>query len=158
MRRCYRCKKLKPMDAFATYRSKKGGKSYDCKPCRNKVYKEWVKANPEKAKRQSDRDRAYRKAYYLRPDVRLRYRYSNIRRTFGLSREAYDEMLKKQGGKCAICRMHETCTRNNFLSVDHCHETKRVRGLLCMRCNRANGLFRDNVKILKAAIKYLSAK
>ena len=41
------------------------------------------------------------------------------------------------------------------LSVDHCHVTGNVRGLLCRACNLALGQFEDNIKTLNKAIKYL---
>lgn len=59
----------------------------------------------------------------------------------------YEELRLKQSNKCAICKNEETVVRNNKikdLCVDHCHISNKVRGLLCDRCNRAIGLFKDN--------------
>ncbi len=39
--------------------------------------------------------------------------------------------------------------------IDHCHETGKVRGVLCPRCNKALGLFSDNLNVMEKAIKYL---
>lgn len=55
-----------------------------------------------------------------------------IEKTYGLTPEQYDELLKRQGGKCAICRARPKSKR---LAVDHDHGTGEVRGLLCSRCN-----------------------
>ena len=41
------------------------------------------------------------------------------------------------------------------LSIDHCHNTKKIRGLLCHYCNMALGLFKDNTDIMQKAIEYL---
>ena len=41
------------------------------------------------------------------------------------------------------------------LVVDHCHATGKVRGLLCHNCNRALGLLKDKISVLKNAIQYL---
>ena len=49
--------------------------------------------------------------------------------------------------------MHDTV--KSTLNVDHCHETGKIRGLLCHNCNRALGLFKDNVEFLERAILYL---
>lgn len=68
--------------------------------------------------------------------------------------EEYVARIEKQGNKCAICKLPERI-KGISLSIDHCHETGRVRGLLCGRCNRGIGMFKDNVKALRAAIIYL---
>lgn len=69
-------------------------------------------------------------------------------------------MLSIQGGVCAICKKPERHRSNGpkvkRLAVDHDHTTGEVRGLLCNNCNRALGLFGDDVTALQAAIDYLS--
>jgi hypothetical protein len=67
------------------------------------------------------------------------------------SKWLYAYLFKKQKGQCAICKRSET----RRLSLDHCHATNRIRGLLCLRCNLGIGFFHDSVKSLKAAIRYL---
>jgi hypothetical protein len=42
------------------------------------------------------------------------------------------------------------------LVVDHCHDLRRVRGLLCASCNSAIGHFRDSDATLRAALEYLA--
>lgn len=76
-------------------------------------------------------------------------------KNYGVTEEKYNEMLKKQNGKCAICGYSDTTVPNFFPLIDHCHKTNKVRGLLCMNCNMALGKFKDNIEILKNAIKYL---
>lgn len=89
-------------------------------------------------------------------DRRLYPRYGNPEReaeghlhsTYDLTSAQYDAMFREQGGRCRICE-----TEHNRLCVDHCHETGRVRGLLCRSCNWAIGHLRDNpVNALAAAI------
>jgi len=60
-------------------------------------------------------------------------------------------MLDEQEGRCKICRAEF----EDAPHVDHDHETREVRGLLCHHCNTGIGLFRHDVKILKQAISYL---
>ena len=80
----------------------------------------------------------------------LNYRY-------GITADDYTRMLTEQGGRCAICQSPETGTRNKVWSVDHCHATNRVRGLLCHRCNMGLGYFKDSPDRLRAAAAYLEA-
>jgi len=67
----------------------------------------------------------------------------------------YEAMFTVQRGVCAICGRPETSRRYKTLSVDHCHTTGQIRGLLCSACNRALGLFQDNQYSLQNAINYL---
>jgi hypothetical protein len=59
-------------------------------------------------------------------------------------------MLAAQGGKCKICRK-----RPARLYIDHDHETFKLRGLLCVKCNCGIGCFDDNPRLLKAAQQYV---
>lgn len=154
-KKCYRCLRLKSLDQFSRDKHNSDGRTYDCKHCRRKVYKEWCRNNPEKVRDSIARTKDYRKAYYARPDIKLRHQLSRIERKFGISPSKYLAMVKRQKGLCAICHQPETCSRNVCLSVDHCHSTNRVRALLCSRCNRAIGLFADSIALLRLAIIYL---
>ncbi len=81
-----------------------------------------------------------------------------LRRKYNLSPEKYAELVCAQKGNCAICQQPETRVNrygNHNLSVDHNHLTGIVRGLLCNACNIALGLFKDDLNILRSAIKYL---
>ena len=71
---------------------------------------------------------------------------------YGLTQDDYDDLLKKQDGRCGIC---EFKVLDKKLVVDHCHLTGRVRGLLCTKCNVAIGLLRDDPELVKAALRYL---
>jgi len=74
--------------------------------------------------------------------------------TYGLDKGEYEVLFKAQGGKCAICGG----TRRQRLSVDHCHKTGLVRGLLCRLCNgRLLTAARDKPDVLRSAANYLEA-
>jgi hypothetical protein len=91
-------------------------------------------------------------------ELYLMDRERNLRKEFGIGLEEYGAMLEKQGGVCAICKQEETTVRAGrvmALPVDHCHETGKIRGLLCNSCNRALGKFKDSVEHLLAAASYL---
>ena len=69
----------------------------------------------------------------------------------------YDRLLVKQEGLCAVCRQKETRRIRGKvirLSVDHDHDTGRVRGLLCGSCNVALGLLGDDQATIEALARY----
>jgi len=84
------------------------------------------------------------------PDkVSLSGRKYELKKKYGLSYDVYLEMVDSQNGKCALCETE--CQ----LVVDHCHETSKIRKLLCRMCNTGLGMFKDNPKVLYKAAKYL---
>lgn len=54
---------------------------------------------------------------------------------YGITEVQYEELLKKQDFRCAICR-REASVFNKRLAVEHSHKTKMIRGLACTYCNR----------------------
>lgn len=74
---------------------------------------------------------------------------------YGITDDDYLRMVASQGGVCVICKQPETGGRTKRLSVDHCHASKKVRGLLCGSCNRGLGSFRDDPSRLRAAAAYI---
>lgn len=74
---------------------------------------------------------------------------------FGITLGDYERMLEAQGGVCLLCR--KACVRGR-LCVDHCHESKAIRGLLCRVCNLAIGIVRDDPEWMKRARDYLAGK
>lgn len=77
-------------------------------------------------------------------------RARNLKYHYGITPEKFVILSEAQGGRCAICK------RKRKLCVDHDHETKRIRGLLCSPCNQAIGLLQHDAATLKEAIAYLS--
>ena len=83
-----------------------------------------------------------------------RTRNSTIQRLYGITVEDYDAMYIEQGGRCAICGIHQSELPRR-LSIDHCHATGKVRGLLFKKCNAGLGQFNDSLDILKNTVRYL---
>ena len=87
-------------------------------------------------------------------------RDANLKRKYGITGDKYDEMMKQQGGMCAICSEPEIFEhmgngKIKALSVDHNHFTKTVRELLCWSCNTMIGNSRENPEILRRGADYL---
>ena len=76
------------------------------------------------------------------------YPYRSRRPPHGLTLDERDSLIASVG-RC------EVCGDDGILVVDHDHETGRVRGVLCNRCNSGLGFFRDNPDYLVNAVKYL---
>src|ERR1700752_5364959 len=97
-------------------------------------------------------DNAERKAWvdykWYRDHGRANHQKRTLRK-YQVPEETYDRMLEAQDGLCAICLGPPTEKR--ALAIDHCHNTGRIRGLLCLRCNTALGKFKDDPEILTRA-------
>lgn len=77
-----------------------------------------------------------------------------VEKTYGITGDDYAALLKRQGGRCAICRARPKSKR---LAVDHDHRTGAVRGLLCSRCNHElMGSAWDSLAIASALWHYMS--
>ena len=84
----------------------------------------------------------------------------NLKRTFNLTREQYNEKLASQNFVCAICELPETSTSPNTgtiksLAVDHNHATGKIRDLLCGRCNTTIGKLNEDLILLEKIKVYL---
>ena len=77
-----------------------------------------------------------------------------VMRKFKISHEDYVAKLSKSNGKCDICK--KECAHGKALSLDHDHDTNKIRGMLCAPCNLALGGFTDSVEVLQSAINYLN--
>lgn len=83
-----------------------------------------------------------------------RRKQSNLlRRRYGITMDQKDELLKEQLFKCKICRKEK-----KRLIVEHCHKTKRVRGLTCDACNTLIGYIETYYSLLPAVFAYISSK
>lgn len=77
----------------------------------------------------------------------------NLKQRYGITKGDYDRMFAEQEGVCGICEGPPIRTRS--LSVDHCHATGKVRGLLCHSCNLGLGKFQDDPGLIEQALTYL---
>lgn len=115
---------------------------------------QWVR--PKYDHQTKDGRSEYQKAHRAEnPDV---YRDREFRKRFGITLADYQAKWNEQNGVCAICSKPERGTRNGivrWLNVDHNHETKAVRGLLCTNCNVAVGMMFESREIMRSAIEYL---
>jgi hypothetical protein len=108
--------------------------------------------------RNSPKEREYQKKY--RDNNKDKRKNVMLKLRFNLTLEEYNLMLDAQGGVCKICGMPETTRKNNsdevrMLCVDHDHNTGKVRGLLCNKCNRSLGHYEATKPRAEEFEKYL---
>ena len=87
------------------------------------------------------------------------YRNVYFKKKYGVTIDWFNERFKEQNGVCAICGQSETSVIKGklvSLSVDHCHQTGVVRGLLCSNCNFAISRLHHDPELLSKAIEYLN--
>ena len=134
--KCKACNTTKPSSEFHKDTSSKRGFAYYCKLCATSKSRSWHLNNKDNPKYKEARQDTYFKTKY------------------NLSSEEREKILKDQDNACAICQT-PLQFEGTLTHTDHCHETGRVRGILCTNCNRGLGHFKDNINNLKNAIFYL---
>ncbi|UXY18841.1 endonuclease VII domain-containing protein [Streptomyces cynarae] len=175
-KRCTGCKRDLPLTAFARDRNRSDGLQVRCRECvaeysaahyrrrreamgksvREKVdvppghklcrmcgeakpHSEWHR-NATASDGLSTRCKACRAA---------RGRQDHLKRQYGITEAERDELIASQAGVCCICLSAPAA------HVDHCHETGRVRGVLCFSCNAALGQFKDRPDVIRRAATYV---
>lgn len=133
LRKCNRCHKEKPPSEFANPPGTPNRPRTRCDYCRN-VALRW--------KRKQTHDPEQHRRYVLRS-------------RYGLTPEDFEALLAEQGGRCALCGSTNPHGRYDRFLVDHCHDTGRVRGLLCPPCNTLIGSMGDNAEGVRKVISYL---
>lgn len=93
----------------------------------------------------NERDRAAAREYACRNKVRV------AARKYGITEEELQAMIDTANGVCPIC----TGPIGEKLHIDHCHETGKVRNVLCGNCNNGLGQFKENIETLERAVEYL---
>lgn len=128
----FRPKTAEQREKYKENRRKKYAENADHRMAIREAVKAWQHANPEARKAQ------------------------RIKK-YGITMTEFSAMMTAQGGKCAICGHQGTEDRNFFPVVDHCHRTKKPRGLLCMNCNMGIGKFKDNPLLMRKAALYIES-
>ena len=140
MKTCTVCQQEQDYSNYSKLKTSKDGYGYRCKPCDKNARLSYRANNKERFAEVSRRRM-------------LKYRY-------GITLEEYYTMLEKQDHCCAICSTTNSGASGSdrqdwSWAVDHCHDSGKVRGLLCSSCNRGLGMLGDNAESLERAIRYL---
>jgi hypothetical protein len=122
----------------------------------------WKKAHPEKNREQVRRYRlrhpekvaASKKRWWAQLYPEKQWDYW-LRKKYKITLEAYDALLVAQEFKCAVCKVDFKRMPKKLRHVDHCHKTKRVRGILCFECNWALGFLKDDEVTISNLLEYV---
>lgn len=128
-RKCIHCEKFKLLFEFYVDKTKKLGTRAYCKECHAIKTKEYRELNKEK--------------------INAR----RIEKSYGITLEQFNKLKIKQNNVCAICK--ESMLVYRGAQIDHCHDTLKVRGLLCLKCNLGIGSFNPNSLRMLNALIYL---
>ncbi len=144
---CKTCDVIKTVSEFNKNLATKDGLQYNCRDCSHQIGSLWKKKNSEHSKQTC-------KTWRLNNPLKTKL---TAWKSNGISTNIieYERLLSTQENRCAICNIpREQLTTD--LALDHCHKTGKVRGLLCQKCNRGLGHFKDNIELIKKAINYLN--
>lgn len=152
---CRVCGIEKSIFEFHSSAKNKDGRQNRCRQC----FSEYRANNREKYAelsrrwRESNREqiRKHGRKFARRNSEKRRWR--KLKERYGIGLEEYQRIFEAQGGKCAICQTN--LTPGFGTQIDHCHQSKKVRGILCKYCNTGLAQFRDDVTKLERAILYL---
>lgn len=130
---CPKCKNSYPAtpEYFHRNRCQSGGLNNYCKICDNK---------------RRCKDYQNDKEGWLK---RLRIRNWKVK--YNITPKEREKMYADQNGRCVICDKSVDYFKIN---TDHNHETGKVRGLLCQKCNMGLS-YLENIRWNKDARKYL---
>lgn len=145
-KRCPKCGEVKTVENFHSNKRSHDGLASYCKPCSVQSVRDYHKREPQKHR---DYNREWGRA---NPGKKAD---SQLKTTYGIPHGTYDRMFAEQLGRCAICGTSDPGKTRSRFHVDHCHDTGKVRALLCSTCNTGIGQFKHDVNLLQKAIGYL---
>jgi len=154
MKFCTKCKKLKHLCDFQKNKSRKDGYSWRCKECTSVYQKLYYRRNQ---KRERKKKNDYYKKHGQSEKYKNQRRASKLKCKYDITLEDYNKMFEAQGGCCLICGKSQK-ELGQRLRVDHSHETGKIRGLLCVKCNLGLGCFdidNEGAELLCSAISYI---
>ncbi len=149
---------MKSVSEFSPSNKHRDGLFPWCRPCKAVYQKDYINGVPREERRrryavwkaERDSDKEARDEFLRKSSA-----YS-LKKRYGITLHQVVELAAHQGGVCAVCgALPDVTKKRGGLHVDHDHDTGKVRGLLCERCNLGLGFFRDDMVRLVSAVGYL---
>jgi hypothetical protein len=150
---CPVCRETKPLSDFYRKSNSPDGVDGYCKTCARSKCREWLIANPDKARESGIKWRANHRTQHQRL-----VRNAGLKRSYGITNSDFDRMIIAQSGMCGLCgKPFDERKKSTGAHVDHDHATNRLRSLIHNTCNLMLGCVDDDIDILKAAVEYLKS-
>ena len=145
MKLCKRCCKVRPLTDFY----KALNKEARCKECVSEI---------RKKNYLRDRDKVLIRVSKYRNENPEKIRDTKLKQAYGVGIKYFEAKLKEQGNVCGSCKQSVKSKwrgKEVNMALDHDHKTKRPRGVLCIRCNRALGLLKEDSIIIQGLLDYI---
>jgi len=141
-------RKLVPCGTPSAYRRHKYNGEMPCDVCRE-AYR--------RRSREEYHSRSREKHEWYMRNMREMRRKSHLLRTYGITVEQFDRLFDSQNRSCACCKSEDPKSEQGWC-LDHDHDTKIVRGILCSSCNRGIGFLGDTLEGVQRAVAYLKSR
>lgn len=175
---CNKCGQEMQLESFSKDKRRPLGRAYTCKRCVVENTKKWYRSNKSRAlanseawrKANKDKVKAKRLVWYRKNAEHIRSKVNERRRNdphrkekerwkwillnYGLTKDEWVSLFESQGQKCGCCGSADPLNKRGW-HTDHCHETGKVRGIVCQPCNSTLGSAREDKNRLQACISYL---
>lgn len=89
------------------------------------------------------------RSWHEHQDRKLKKIFNSRMRRYGITTEDFEKLKSSRGELCEICELQK------WTSIDHCHTTGKVRGLLCVNCNAGIGHLKESDQIMLKAVEYI---
>lgn len=172
VKKCSRCKRALPGEAFAGNRSMRDGLQAYCRECSAEYYRQRQEARGRTVREKHKVPLGHKRCprcgeiksrsewtrnssaadgltTYCKTCRAVEGRARHLRNKYGMTEAERDAMVGEQFGICCICLDAPA------EHVDHDHGTGRVRGVLCFSCNAALGQFKDRPDVIRRAAAYV---
>ena len=154
MKVCNKCLEEKPIECFHNRGDRKRATCKECDRKKNReyyeTYRERILTRNKEYRGRSLEQISENKARYYRENKEVILE-KMAAKDFGITVEEVRDLRKLP---CRICGT-EKCKSGRAIAIDHCHETGRIRGVLCANCNTGIGLLNDSPELLRNAASYL---
>ena len=108
--------------------------------------KAWREQNRDKMRKYAQK---YRDAHRDVPQ--------HLFRKYGITVQDKERMWAEQDGKCKVCGEPMKHVFDRDCCVDHCHETKKVRGLIHWYCNIIVGVVENKPVLFQQVKSYIDS-